>query len=238
MNTVKFVDMHFSQKENEILDNIKINNSLAFTNYYDKNKFEEKVKEFIEDIGDNKNISRNVVEIINKIVKQVMDEMKQESAIIWIRTQVSHERKQFRWHRDGRYFKTNDASDLVYKFVISLSGNSTPIITNDNIIKKYDDNLKKSNEIYGYVLSKIKTTDDFNVDFSIFLSDSFEQTNNDTIGDNYVTSKPREGVYILNNGHKDSVIHSEPLVEKNRLFIAILPYTTEKCKEWIVNRIK
>ena len=38
---------------------------------------------------------------------------------------------------------------------------------------------------------------------------------------------------MVNKSTKFGTIHSEPEIEKNRLFIAILPYTKEKCKEWV-----
>ena len=68
------------------------------------------------------------------------------------------------------------------------------------------------------------------------LQDEYQSKYTKIINDNYVQSPPIEGIYFLNSINGDTrndVIHSEPLKEYDRLFLAILPYSKEKCKIWI-----
>lgn len=254
MNEVKFVnktimyvyynmeihkpfDLGFSNEERNIIENIKIDKNLQFLNYYDEDKFMDKVKIYVNDIGDNKSINNDLTNIINKIVKKVLSDTTQESGIIWIRTKVDNTRSHFRWHRDGQYFDPLN-NEPVVKFVVTLKGNSTPIIVDPNAIERFDDVDKKYMEVFEFIRSKINK---MSFDLQICLSKEFEPEYAKAIGNNYVSALTGQGVYFintLNNSTKNGTIHSEPIIEKDRLFIAILPYTKEKCKEWIEKQQK
>src|SRR5665647_1011148 len=104
MEIHKPIDLGFSDDERSVIENIKISNNKNFINYYDADKFENKVHVYVNDIGDNSAINNELTQIIHKIVKKVLFDTKQESGIVWIRTQVDYVRPNFRWHRDGPYF--------------------------------------------------------------------------------------------------------------------------------------
>lgn len=235
MELVSFVDFRFTEFENKVIDKIHIAKNLQFLNYYDEDKFENKVNIYTNDIGNNNAISEDFSKIIHRIVKKVLLDKNQESGIIWIRTRIDNNNNKFRWHRDGKYFNPiND--EPIFKFALTLRGNSTPIVVDKTTIEKYDNEHKIYNEMLDYIFKRMDVT----IDLQICLSNEYAYKYIDAIGDNYIQAKTKEGVYfanMINNSTKLGIIHSEPIIEKDRIFIAILPYTKEKCKAWIDEQI-
>lgn len=239
---IKVVNLNLTNNDIKNIENIKITKDFNITEIYERETIFDKLVSFVNNIGENESISNKLANIIKKIIESVIKNENYDSAIIWIRATVDRKNDPlFRWHRDGPYFKL-DEDRPIYKFVTTLCGKSTPVITDKKIIEKFDiienQHRELTNCIYEY-------SDKYKKELPYSF---FKEINKltapdllDVVGDNYVTAKTlEEGVYFLNmknsndrNSTKFGTIHSEPEIEKNRLFIAVLPGPFDKCEKWV-----
>jgi ribosomal protein L14 len=246
---IKVISLGLSKREKEIINNIKINNSYSIMLHYDNEKnVYSSIIEYIKKIGDNSNISEDVANIIVKIIKNAIAHENEKSGIIWLRATV--ERKdEFRWHRDGKHISF-DEKKPIYKFACTLKGESTPVVIDRETIQKFNEVSQIKDEFENCIWNYIGKN---NIDIYDIRMELFDEIRKLTdpplikaIGNNYVQKKTLdEGVFFLtmNNGASkvalnEGVIHSEPKIQKDRLFLAVLPGQKDKCAEWVEKNTK
>lgn len=237
---IKRVDFGFTDEEREMLQNININNDVkSIADCYDEG-IEDKINKHFKDLG-NDNYEEITNIIMEKIIKRALKDSGEESCIIWIRSTISNITKYFRWHRDGRYFNV-DHNKPIYKLAVTLKGNSTPLIVDKKTIeifdKKYNhDNIVKLRNQFTELFGEPKDRID-KLTVQMKLNDVIDIQSTQDIGDNYITAEQMEGIYFLNsinNNIDNGAIHSEPLEQKDRIFISVLCGTKEDCCSWTKN---
>lgn len=240
---VKIIDLDLSKNDNKVIDKINIKDHNDIILYYDKNTISTQIKEFIKGMGNNKEILEDLTKIIVRIIERVIKEQDEESAIVWLRSnEYLKAEPKFRWHRDGTYFKSNTKKPI-YKFVVSLKGENTPVVTDEKAIERFDKIQKEKNKAEDSILKLQSSMNlSYPMDVMIELDKFIAPTLIDAIGDKYIQAKYGQGVYFLNRTDDSNgsfikgTIHSEPEIQKDRLFLAILPGPKNKCKKWVENR--
>lgn len=241
---VKIVQLGLTDEEKEIVHQMKIEKTRKMAIFYESETVLDKITEYINDIGENKTIDTDLAKIIKKIIENVIEHENEESAIIWIRASVDEKSDpKFRWHRDGGYFKLDKKKPL-YKFAASLRGESTPVVTDKESIEKfnviYDKKMKLESCFWNFASENDISFRDIPRELLEGLEKLTAPPLIETIGDNYIRAKTlEEGAYFLNmkdgtdgKSTNGGTIHSEPSIQKDRLFIAILPGPKDKCKAW------
>lgn len=243
---VKIVSFNLTEKEKNLIKDIKIENTYHIDLFYDKDNIIDKILDFLIKIGNNRKFAEDTSKIILKIIENVIKYENEESGIIWLRATTHYKNEQkFRWHRDGSYFgkKYYNNKKLTYKFVTSLKGESTPVIVDHNTIKNFDivekNNLKFKNCVWDFIGKNNININNVPKEIFIGMNKLLGPPLVNTIKDNYIQTKTFEGVFFLNSKGEpnseifmDGVIHSEPEIQENRLFLAILPAPKEESKKW------
>mgnify|MGYP000219585571 CR=1 FL=1 len=204
------VDLELSVEEHAALAEMQIKEVGGLDSYGVDSQLVSKLKTFLEQVGENSpEASNKVASLINRLCDQVKVAFGQEA--VWLTVRVSVPTNKYdlpRWHQDGRYFT---ATEPVYKFVAPLIGPQT-------LLGKCDD-LEKFR-----ALSKQLIDDDGEYDLEIqkaLINEVTEMT----------IAQPSQGTVFLVDD-EEAVIHSEPKMNVPRLFISILPGTTDQIEEW------
>lgn len=227
--------------DSNVLNNMKITKNGEY-NYFGifDNKLQDKVIDFIEDLGNNNKESTEISKIINNITKQLLDasnSAKSEGATkkdyVWLalRPESSSIKKYDvpRWHFDGNmydYNKINGIKERQYKLAISLIGPSTRFKHVD------EEGVKKMREYKrSLTLNKEYNPTDINIRARIdkLLEGYDEITYDDCDGLCYAIFALGEVKYAL--GEVKYAIHSEPPIHEKRLFMSVILGTHENIKQ-------
>lgn len=245
---IKKINLGLNKKEKKIINNIKITNENAYAVHFyfsDKDEIIKIISDFFIEVGDNSSQIEKISKIIFKIIKNAIDNENQESGIINIRVSFDNDNiDDFRWHRDGRHIKISEKRP-VYKFVTTLRGESTPYVIDKDSIEKYNQVYEQQRELDNCIETyfrkyDIKPTLSFYKELWKITAPPLINA----IGQNYLQAKTLdEGIFFLTmkDGSDDltggeGVIHSEPRIQRNRIFIAVLPGPIDKCKEYVSRR--
>ena len=202
----------YSKKEIDTIKNFNLNTENdTFDHYGDLKSLD--IFDFIQSIGEN---NKEAVSIIEKLIKKICKVTIAgfNKKYFWISIRFSNPNTLFdipRWHRDGKYFM--DSQDEQAKFIITLKGPGTLLIEKNidakNILDEHDKTLH--NKISNLsVDEKIK----------IITSDENKKELDEKLNSfNKVQLSNDEALIFYSN----SLIHSEPKIDKQRIFISILP---------------
>ena len=128
-----------------------------------------------------------------------------------------------RWHHDGKFFKTKE-NERAHKFVTTLQSNSTLYLSDKKLIKKF---IEKNEKLHKKMFKKeIK-------DFKEQINYEYKHIRPKLakiVGKKYNKVPDNKGL-IFEVGPKNAVIHSEPPIEHERIFISILPGTYSQISE-------
>lgn len=237
---VKIINLDLSENDNKVIDKINIEDHNNTTLYYDKNTISTQIKEFIKGMGNNKEILEDLTKIIIRIIKRIIKEQDEESAIVWLRSnEYLKADPKFRWHRDGSYFKPNTKKPI-YKFAVSLKGENTPVVTDEKAIERFDKIQKEKYKVDDSLADLANSMNlSYPIDVMIELDKFIAPALIEAIGDKYIQAEYGQGAYFLNRADDSDgrpikgTIHSEPEIQKDRLFLAILPGPEDKCKTWV-----
>lgn len=206
MDSYKIFDINYTQKEKESINNINIkkNKNYTATNI-------DKLKDFFKEIGDNKDDNiKNIINIIQKLIDTLLKAYNVNS--YWLIVRSSYNDPYFdipRWHCDGYYFLNKDKSQLQTKFVTTLKGQNTLVLETTPEEKEY-----------YYTLQNHKDT---------FITDiaTLEMENRKHIAKNIkgkqIDINNNQGIIFVAGDKNKCLIHSEPIHDRERIFISILP---------------
>jgi hypothetical protein len=215
----------YTTKEKNTLKKFKVEKSIVYT-YCGSNKKPE-IKEFLESIGDNnKKDTDIIIKIVYKLIKTVVTGYKKTHYWIDIRCSTPTNRHDIpRWHKDGPYY---EGQEKLSKFVAVLKGPGTLLkdMTPENkeaydkiflerreLLKNKQVKYEENREEYFKELTKID--DSLKPRYIEALKDSeTKQINND------------EGLIFF----AKEAMHSEPKIDRERIFISILPMDEENIK--------
>ena len=211
----------YTQEEKDAIHNFNVKNAGNYKdyNYYGSKLNKKDVKEFLEKLGDNSKKEINLItEIIFKLLSNITKGYKKDYYWISIRiVDLSHDFDIPRWHIDGKYF----GEKLIQsKFVTVVKGPGTLLKDNTLDIKKVfhpirDEFLKEIRGVPNGTDEWTKINNKYREKFAHELQpfETKQLTNDDGV--------------IFFAGDENSAIHSEPKMDKQRMFISILPGTKE-----------
>lgn len=223
----------YTREEKDAIHNFNVKNAGNYEsfNYYGSELNKKEVEEFLGKLGKN---SKKEINLITKIIFKLLTNITKgyKTDYYWISIRIvdfSHDFDIPRWHTDGKYFdeKLNQS-----KFVTVVKGPGTLLKDNTPEVKKVFNPI--NNKFRDEIISVPYRSDE----------DKWTKINNKyrEIFDNEL--KPFETKQLTNDegliffaGDENSAIHSEPKMDRQRMFISILPGTKEDI-EILVNRQK
>jgi hypothetical protein len=136
-----------------------------------------------------------------------------------------------RWHRDGSFFTIHE-NEKVHKFTTVLQGKPTLFITNKRIIEKYNNTI---NKLYKKMVKlEIKTFEKQIKYENKYILPKLAHL----VGNEYNKGTVNNGLIFEVGSRKNSIIHSEPPIKSNRIFLSILPGTFAQINEFKQRRNK
>lgn len=234
-----------STKEKELINAIKIETPVHTNFFYDENTIHDKISDYINKIGENSSIATDTTDIIKKIIEGVIRHENEESAIIWLRATTYHKIDlKFRWHRDGKYFPY-PTKKPVYKYALALKGAGTPLVIDKNAIERFnivnDNKQELESCIWTYIEKQKIQINDVPKELFDGIRKMTDPALVNAIEDDYIRAKTlEEGVYFLvmedgtaRMANNAGAIHSEPEIQEDRLFLAVLPGPQAECRKWV-----
>jgi hypothetical protein len=225
-STHQIFNIVYNKKEKNAIQNFSIENHSGFTF---KGNLQELIKEdtlqnFLESIGSNNKENITILhKIIYKLIKKVLLGVSLDHFWLIIRISLPHNiLKKQRWHYDGLYFPKNPKS-VQPKFITVLRGPGTLFIQNQDkalkIFNKIDkERISEMDQEINFE-KKIKIDEKY---IPVFEKD-LEQFEKSQLKNN-------QGLLFMKNNNK-RLIHSEPSIDKSRIFISIVPGTKENIEE-------
>ena len=227
-------DIKYTKKESNYLDNLNINKTITFDHYGNINNIDnQKLNDFLNNIGDNKNI-----EILSKIVHKILTKITSayQTKFCWMTIRVTLPNNKFdipRWHKDGSFFKNSEK--ITSKFVTILKGPGTLFIKKSKfmndiyykfLMKKFEEydklNLLNKNKERQYYSEEIEKK------YRELFINKFKDLKKNQL-------KTRDGLIFLTGTPKDKLkyglLHSEPKKDVPRFFISILSGTESEILE-------
>lgn len=186
-------------------------NFLYWGNVHADASFLPHMLEYMQSIGKNTPETAHAVSsLIGKLAEVVTDYF--DTQFAWIETKTFLANDTFsvpRWHVDNKFFKPHTA----YKFVWALKGAQTRFGSTGDA-EEFDR------------LTVLEIAAGRGNEENIRIRREL-----DGIVDELQMPGERNATLYLSGG-SDPVVHSEPLMTENRLFLAIVPGTEEEIREW------
>jgi hypothetical protein len=218
----------------EIIDNIKLPSDITtfdyFGNYKDMNLCNQ-----LDTLGDN---TKSNIKMLEKIIKNITKIVLKgyNYKYFWMSIRITNKDDYFdvqRWHHDGKHFQNRSDMIAQSKFIMVLKGDGTLLLNStkkeeEYYLKMIQKRTKELSEIekgsleYNSKYSKVEES------YRLKLSKKFKNSKITTLSNN-------EGLVFITHPGKFfnfGAIHSEPVKDKPRLFISILPGTKEEIEIW------
>jgi len=220
----KVFKVKLSHVDVKAINELDIERTAEF-NYYGKLK-ELDFQGFFKTVGKNRD-TQSVENTIKKIIKKVLGGFGRK--YFWLAVRASTPTKDFdipRWHYDGKYFKSTDSQA---KFAVTLKGPGTLVVRKSTAVEKaYNAVASRQSQEVTSQLDKRKSLEEqldmyFRVEkkYRLIFAEAMEKFAVTQLGND-------EGIIFW--GGKDthySALHSEPKVDKPRLFVSVLPSSKE-----------
>jgi hypothetical protein len=209
-------NINYTKKESDYLDNFNITNVSGFDHYGNIDNLDDhKLNDFLTKIGPNENIN-----ILNKIIYKLADKVTNsyETKYCWLTIIVKLPNHDFdipRWHKDASFKSEKN----LYKFITVLQGPGTIFIKQSNkvdeIYNKNNDDKQKSYKKLGVTIYNDKIENKYRKK----LANKLEHFK-------YYQVKPKQGLIFLvgtdKNNDLHGLLHSEPKMDRSRIFISII----------------
>ena len=232
-------DLNLSQEEINILESLTIHEPIndkpmVLNCYGNLDQFECKVSEFLQSFGNSLEDSKIAAKIIYKIAKNCCQSMGVDEAWIAIRAFKKNNLYDIaRWHIDSERLYTPRPDHILYKIACALKGDSTLFCNVSNDMrsqylamrsKSYVDKKKSREQAASAIRMNIaEFLQDLDVEFA---------------------NAGQAAIFIMGD-EKTGAIHSEPVMDKDRIFMSIIPGNHQQIQElyhnWhqvIANRFK
>ena len=187
----------YTKKESDYLDNFNITNGANFDHYGNIDNLDDnKLNNFLNDIGNNQNIDI-INKIIHKIVKKITSAY--QTKYCWMTIRVTLPTTAYdepRWHKDSNFFKDPNVEST--KFLTVLKGPGTLFIKKS----------KKMNELYYKILmekfEEIKKLG--NIGYNREIQEKYKKIFITKFKDfKHHQVKTRDGLIFFTGTHKDKL---------------------------------
>lgn len=214
------VDLSLTPEEKESIQKFKVEKNIADFNYWgsvsDEN-LPQVLKHYLNEIGEN---SEATVEIITRLMARIAEGVARHfnTKFVWIESRSFLPNNTFetsRWHSDGKYF----APYTTYKLVAAIKGPQTRFGDTSEPEKFVELSIAENKEKHG-------SAEDIRIRKEIDA----------IVSEVHLPAKENATVYLASGD--DAFIHSEPLINEERLFISVIPGSEEEINEWRIRMEK
>lgn len=198
-----FVDLGFSDKDLEIIDQFKIDSSQQYDHFGNLDLLQDELSAFLRSIGNNdEHLIQKITQIIHEVASNVNKASHKETAWVCVRASIPNQAFDVpRWHWDGYYY--SPYSGFAFKFATVLKGNPT---------------------LFYQLTPDLRETFELHFDDREFLSNLLDR--------NLIESlRPGEGAFFLVGDRESAAAHSEPKMDSERLFFSVLPGNENEISE-------
>lgn len=230
----KIFNTNINNETLNIINSFNIKKDCTFDYYsfdmtYDE--FTDRLNKFVQSIGDN---SEEDIRILCTTIKMIYDSVVigYGAEAYWLTIRVNQPNEDFavpRWHIDG-IFNPDKSETAETKFIMTLKGDHTLLVDCDNDEVNYFRTVQR--EVYSDVYKNFSLEKDLAARQQLIENVSF-------LNDKSKIKVPVDGQAIIFQTIKlgNGAIHSEPNIEKSRIFLSILP-SSEKSLTDFKNRSK
>ena len=210
------IDLQLSPEEKKVLQDLKIGieggtGNFLYWGSVDNEALPLNLKSYVGTIGENNDITADVISrLILRIAKHVTKYF--DTKFAWIETKTFLANDTFvipRWHIDDKFFKPHTA----YKLVWAIKGSQTRFgVTEDPT------EFSK--------LTALEIQAGHGTGENIRARKELDQIVNE------VKIQRNEAAVLYRSAGENPVVHSEPHMGENRLFLGIVPGTKAEINEW------
>ncbi len=211
------IDIDYTKEEKDILGKIKVKKQDKIMMYgiYGINKKIDSL--FHNSLENDSEDCKKIREIIKKLIITAIKSFKEESALIHVRVSLPNsDFKIPRWHLDGQFFGQQEK--LFPKFVTTLTGPGTMLYKNSKKLKK------QYNQKFVYNISPFSKD---GIENRKEINKLFNDKNKLT-----VLKKYQAGVFLVGSNLYGNAFHSEPHINADRVYIAVLPGKKEEIQSY------
>lgn len=203
-------DLHLDQDSLAAIERLHVGHRDEYDNFGHTDSVLEDAAKFLESIGNDPALSRQVAETIDQLVKDSLSAVRAETAWFTIRAFTPTDAFDIpRWHTDGKFYDLEDADQR--KIAMTLKGTGT-------LLNKFPENLR---ETFNSVARSFERDTPENRRTLEKLIDP-ANTHVGTAG---------QGTIFIVGSDKRAAVHSEPPIHSERLFVSLLPGTHEQIAE-------
>ena len=222
----RIFDIPYLEKTKRCLDNFKIEKEIVYINYGD-NMLED-LKDYLKKIGSNSDEDINLMDkTIKDLTEIVMSSVDKKYTNYWLTVRATLPTDKFdikRWHCDGDYFGIGQKvrPDL-NKFVTILQGPGTFFIKTTPKERELFNSIEKEEK------EKSKLRDPDNKLRALTDMEYRREIDSKVEGIRIQAEKYQAAIFISAIDERNICgIHSEPPKNVNRMFLSIVPCTTEE----------
>lgn len=210
------IDLQLSPEEKKVLQDLKIGIEGVMGNFLywgsvDNEALPLNLKSYVGTIGENNDITADVIsKLIVRIAKHVTKYF--DTKFAWIETKTFLANDTFvipRWHIDDKFFKPHTAHKLVW----AVKGSQTRFGVTENLT-----------EFSRFTALEIQAG--HGTDENIRIRKELDQIVNE------IKIPEKEAAMLYRSAGENPVVHSEPHMSENRLFLGIVPGTKGEINEW------
>src|SRR3990167_9589495 len=210
------IDLQLSPEEKKVLQDLKIGieggtGNFLYWGSVDNEALPLNLKSYVGTIGENNDITADVISrLILRIAKHVTKYF--DTKFAWIETKTFLANDTFvipRWHIDDKFFKPHTA----YKLVWAVKGSQTRFGVTENSME----------------FSRLTTLEiqaGHGTGENIRIRKELDRIVNE------IKMPEKENAVLYRSAGENPVVHSEPHMSENRLFLGIVPGTREEINEW------
>ncbi|MHB8710088.1 MAG: hypothetical protein ACYC6X_00880 [Minisyncoccota bacterium] len=210
------IDLQLSPEEKKVLQGLKISVGGVLGNFLywgsvDNEDLPSNLKSYIGAVGENNDITANIIsKLIVRIAKHVTKYF--DTKFAWIETKTFLANDTFvipRWHIDDKFFKPHTAHKLAW----AIKGSQTRFgVTEDPT------EFSK--------LTALEIQAGHGTGENIRARKELDQIVDE------VKTQRNEAAVLYRSAGENPVVHSEPHMNENRLFLGIVPGTKTEINEW------
>lgn len=207
-----------TESEKDCLHQLQVNSNNSYDHYGNFDSLNDEISAFIEALGNTNDLSDSISQIITKLVEESLKGSGQQFA--WVTLRASTETHEFdlpRWHADGRFYE----SDInQYKIAMALEGHGTLFYDLPEDMREW------FNAIENEAADKVIYNDNGTINGDATLEARLEsrQILAEKLNDKerIISAKFGQGAVFL-VGDDYAAVHSEPQIDRPRLFLSIVP---------------
>jgi len=210
------IDLLLSPEEKKVLQSLKISVEGVLGNFLywgsvDNEDLPSNLKLYIGTVGENNDITADV---ISKLIVRIANHVTKyfDTKFAWIETKTFLANDTFvipRWHIDDKFFKPHTA----YKLVWAIKGSQTRFG-----VTEVPTEFSK--------LTALEIQAGHGTDENVRARKELDQMVNK------VKTQGNEAAVLYRSAGENPVVHSEPHMGENRLFLGIVPGTKAEISEW------